>query len=108
MLTAGKGSPELPSSQRNAVQYLSIYDNKVLRKFRGHTATITNISASPADDSFLTSSLDRSVRCVPCDFSMRCVVAGTGLYFIAYATNHFQNFLPKDYGTWLRRDVSVN
>ena len=64
VLLAGKGSPELPSSQRNSVQYLSMYDNKVLRKFRGHTDAITDISMSPAEDTFLTSSRDRTVRYV--------------------------------------------
>ena len=41
-----------------------MYDNKVLRKFRGHTDAITEISMSPADDMFLTSSKDRTVRYV--------------------------------------------
>lgn len=48
--------------QRNAVNYWSLYDNKILRKFRGHTDLVTSISMCPADDSFLTSSLDRTVR----------------------------------------------
>jgi COMPASS component SWD2 len=62
VLFAGKGSPTLAVGQRNAVNYWSIYDNKILRKFRGHTDKVTTISMSPADDSFLTSSLDRTVR----------------------------------------------
>lgn len=48
--------------QRNAVNYLSIYDNKILRKFRGHADEVTDISVSPADDTFLSSSKDRTVR----------------------------------------------
>ena len=48
--------------QRNAVNYLSIYDNKLLRKFRGHADEITGLSMSPADDAFLSSSRDRTVR----------------------------------------------
>ena len=64
VLLAGNGSPELPSSQKNSIQYVSMYDNKVLRKFRGHTDAITEISMSPADDMFLTSSKDRTVRYV--------------------------------------------
>ena len=64
VLLAGNGSPELPSSQKNSIQYVSMYDNKVLRKFRGHTDAITEISMSPADDTFLTSSKDRTVRYV--------------------------------------------
>jgi WD40 repeat protein len=33
-----------------------------MRKFRGHTDQVTNISMSPADDTFLSSSKDRTVR----------------------------------------------
>ena len=62
ILFAGKGSPTQPLGQRNAVNYWSIHDNKLLRKFRGHTDTVNSISMSPADDKFLTSSKDRTVR----------------------------------------------
>jgi hypothetical protein len=64
VLFAGKGSPGQPAGQRNAVQYLSLYDNKILRKFRGHTDLVTNISMCPGEDMFLTSSRDRTVRYV--------------------------------------------
>lgn len=62
VLFAGKGSPTQPVGLRNAVHYWSLYDNKILRKFRGHTDKVTSISMCPADDTFLTSSLDRTVR----------------------------------------------
>jgi COMPASS component SWD2 len=62
ILFSGKGSPTQPIGQRNAIHYWSLHDNKILRKFRGHTDQITSISMCPADDSFLTSSLDRTVR----------------------------------------------
>lgn len=39
-----------------------MYDNKILRKFRGHADEVTDISVSPADDCFLSSSKDRTVR----------------------------------------------
>jgi COMPASS component SWD2 len=61
-LFAGKGSSLIPFGQRNAISYWSLHDNKILRKFRGHQDKVTTISMSPADDSFLTSSLDRTVR----------------------------------------------
>jgi len=48
--------------QRHAINYLSLHDNKILRQFRGHSGEVTNISMSPADDSFLTSSKDRTIR----------------------------------------------
>lgn len=51
------------SSERNhAIHYWSLYDNKILRKFRGHTDTITDLSMCPSEDMFLTASNDRTVR----------------------------------------------
>lgn len=47
---------------QNQVHYWSLYDNKILRKFRGHTDGITNLSMSPIEDLFLTASKDRTVR----------------------------------------------
>ena len=44
------------------MNYHSVYDNKILRKFRGHTDVVNNISMNPSDDTFLTSSRDRTVR----------------------------------------------
>jgi len=62
VLFASSGSPTQPVGQRYAVNYWSIHDNKILRKFRGHSAPVTSISMCPADDLFLTSSDDRTVR----------------------------------------------
>jgi COMPASS component SWD2 len=62
VLFAGKGTPGQPRTHQNAVNYLSLYDNKILRKFRGHSDQIAKISLCPADDCFLTSSKDRTVR----------------------------------------------
>lgn len=62
VLFAGKGTKDQPVGQRNAINYLSIYDNKILRKFRGHADEVTEISMSPADDCFLSSSKDRTIR----------------------------------------------
>jgi len=62
VLFAGKGSPTQPVGQRHAVNYWSTHDNKLLRKFRGHSNQVTSISMSPADDTFLSSSIDRTVR----------------------------------------------
>ena len=62
VLYSGKGSKEQPPAQRNAVHYLSLHDNKILRNFSGHTGDITSISMSPVDDMFLSSSKDNTVR----------------------------------------------
>ena len=48
--------------KKNSVYYWSVHDNKILREFEGHQALITTISMSPVDDSFLSSSADRTVR----------------------------------------------
>jgi WD40 repeat protein len=64
ILFAGKGSSEQPAAQKNAVYYLNYYDNKMLRKFRGHTDHVSDLSMCPAEDMFLTASRDRTVRYV--------------------------------------------
>jgi len=48
--------------QRHSINYLSCYDNKLLRTFRGHFGAVTDLSMSPVDDCFLSSSIDRTVR----------------------------------------------
>lgn len=44
------------------VRYLSLHDNRFLRYFKGHRDRVTSLSMSPADDHFLSASLDGSVR----------------------------------------------
>lgn len=43
----------------HAVRYLSLYDNRFLRFFNGHTDKVVSIAMSPTDDHFMTGSLDR-------------------------------------------------
>lgn len=57
MLFAGDAA-----GQRHAINYYSIYDNKILRKFRGHTSRVKCLAQCPADDTFLSTSMDRTVR----------------------------------------------
>lgn len=54
VLTAG--------NKQTTVQYWSLYDNKILRKFKGHTSSIYEINVCPTEDMFLTSSKDQTVR----------------------------------------------
>lgn len=59
VLLAGEGT----DVAKHNVTYLSLYDNKILRSFGGHTDRISGLSMSPVDDSFLSSSaVDRSAR----------------------------------------------
>ena len=62
VLIAGKGSQTQLVGQRNAISYWSLYDNKIVRKFRGHSDKVNSISMCPADDTFLSSSSDGTVR----------------------------------------------
>jgi len=48
VLSAGK--------KQNTIQYWSLYDNKILRKFRGHTSPVHEISLCPNEDMVLSSS----------------------------------------------------
>jgi len=59
ILTTGEGADP---NQRNHIHYTSVYDNKLLRTFRGHTAEIVNLSINPTNDLFLSSSNDHTVR----------------------------------------------
>jgi len=51
-----------PKSGQYAIHYWSLYNNKIIRKFRGHSDQILQISMSPAEDTFLTCSQDGTVR----------------------------------------------
>jgi COMPASS component SWD2 len=54
ILTAGR--------KQTTVQYWSLHDNKILRKFRGHTSSVYEINVCPTEDLFLTASKDQTVR----------------------------------------------
>lgn len=62
VLYTGIGSKNQLVGQRNAIHYLSLYDNKLLRDFRGHSGEVTDLSMSPVDDTFMSVSTDRTVR----------------------------------------------
>lgn len=46
----------------DSIKYLSLYDNKYLRYFNGHIKPVTRIVVSPVDDTFLSSSFDKTIR----------------------------------------------
>lgn len=54
VLSAGDKQP--------VAQYWSLYDNKILRKFKGHSSSIYEIDVCPTEDMFLTASNDQTVR----------------------------------------------
>lgn len=46
----------------DAIRYLSLHDNKFIRYFSGHTKRVNSLAMSPSDDTFISGSLDSSVR----------------------------------------------
>ena len=46
----------------DAIRYQSLHDNKYIRYFNGHTKKVVCLSMSPVDDSFISGSLDKSIR----------------------------------------------
>lgn len=44
------------------LRYLSLHDNRYLRYFRGHRGRVTSLAMSPLDDSFISASMDKTVR----------------------------------------------
>ena len=46
----------------DTIRYLSTHDNQFLRYFKGHTAAVTTLALCPASDTFLSCSLDNTVR----------------------------------------------
>lgn len=44
------------------IRYLSLYDNKFLRYFPGHTKRVVSLRMSPIDDTFISASLDKTIR----------------------------------------------
>ncbi|CAI0456222.1 unnamed protein product, partial [Linum tenue] len=45
-----------------SLRYLSMYDNRCLRYFKGHNDRIVSLCMSPINDSFMSGSLDHSAR----------------------------------------------
>uniref|UniRef100_A0A8C5I4D3 Twinfilin n=1 Tax=Gouania willdenowi TaxID=441366 RepID=A0A8C5I4D3_GOUWI len=46
----------------DTIRYLSLSDNKYIRYFPGHTARVIALSMSPTDESFISGSLDKTIR----------------------------------------------
>ena len=47
---------------RFSSRYLSLHDNKFIRYFTGHTKKVISLQMSPVDDTFMSGSLDNTVR----------------------------------------------
>ncbi|GMY13305.1 protein ANTHESIS POMOTING FACTOR 1 [Fagus crenata] len=49
-------------STGESLRYLSMYDNRIIRYFKGHKERVVSLCMSPINDSFMSGSLDHSVR----------------------------------------------
>ncbi|MBN3311830.1 WDR82 protein, partial [Atractosteus spatula] len=49
-------------SGRDTIRYLSLHDNKYIRYFPGHNKRVVALSMSPVDDTFISGSLDKTIR----------------------------------------------
>ncbi|XP_020414415.1 WD repeat-containing protein 82 isoform X1 [Prunus persica] len=52
----------LDATGAESLRYLSMYDNRCLRYFKGHKERIVSLCMSPVNDSFMSGSLDHTVR----------------------------------------------
>lgn len=50
------------TKENDTIRYLSLHDNKYLRYFVGHEKRVVTLCMSPADDTFLSGSLDQTIR----------------------------------------------
>uniref|UniRef100_A0A1I7YCY5 WD_REPEATS_REGION domain-containing protein n=1 Tax=Steinernema glaseri TaxID=37863 RepID=A0A1I7YCY5_9BILA len=46
----------------DTIRYMSLHDNKYIRYFFGHTKQVVTLCMSPVDDTFLSGSLDKTIR----------------------------------------------
>lgn len=46
----------------DSIRYLSLHDNRYLRYFKGHRTRVVALEMSPVDDTFMSASLDNSIR----------------------------------------------
>jgi COMPASS component SWD2 len=50
------------TKKNHLILYWSIHENRVIKVFKGHNDTITNLVINPRDDTFITTSNDNTMR----------------------------------------------
>jgi len=61
--TQNKGHAVHASTKENdIIRYMSLKENKYIRYFGGHDKRVVTLAMNPADDTFLSGSLDKSIR----------------------------------------------
>ena len=49
-------------SENDIIRYLNVGENKYISYFRGHSKRVVTLCMSPTDESFLSGSLDKTIR----------------------------------------------
>eukprot|EP00201_Polytomella_parva_P019404 CAMPEP_0175040554 /NCGR_PEP_ID=MMETSP0052_2-20121109/1338_1 /TAXON_ID=51329 ORGANISM="Polytomella parva, Strain SAG 63-3" /NCGR_SAMPLE_ID=MMETSP0052_2 /ASSEMBLY_ACC=CAM_ASM_000194 /LENGTH=233 /DNA_ID=CAMNT_0016302799 /DNA_START=109 /DNA_END=807 /DNA_ORIENTATION=- len=65
VIMSSKESKSVPSAQAqdvHVIRYMSLHTNTFKRYFKGHVGPVSNLSLSSRDDTFLSASLDKTVR----------------------------------------------
>ena len=61
--TSNKSNVVHASTKENdIIRYLNVAQNKYLSYFRGHSKRVVTLCMSPTDESFLSGSLDKTIR----------------------------------------------
>eukprot|EP00850_Spirogloea_muscicola_P000722 SM000003S10967 [mRNA] locus=s3:14867:17145:+ [translate_table: standard] len=60
--SAKEGCRELKLRAAESLRYLSLHDNRYLRYFKGHRDKVVSLCMSPKNDTFMSGSLDHTVR----------------------------------------------
>ena len=50
------------TKENDIIRYLNVQENNYIRYFRGHNKRVVTLCMNPTDDSFLSGSLDKSIR----------------------------------------------
>ena len=50
------------TKENDIIRYLNVEENNYIRYFRGHNKKVVTLCMNPTDDSFLSGSLDKSIR----------------------------------------------
>ena len=58
------------TKENDIIRYLNVEENNYIRYFRGHNKKVVTLCMNPTDDSFLSGSLDKSIRL----WDIRCVM----------------------------------
>ena len=74
------------TKENDIIRYLNVQENNYIRYFRGHNKRVVTLCMNPTDDSFLSGSLDKSIR----------------LWDIRYVS--FQNYLKTN---WIKQFDSL-